>query len=99
MKKECKNRERPLIDTAMYYRHDDKNDIVDYNQCLSSHERTSSTSSAVVVVESSELLQEHKGQDSVGTQTGIVGSEAFPETEEPLILDQLPQNLLFYSNR
>ena len=64
------------------------------NSLSSSHERPAAASSAVVVVESSELLQEHKCEDSVGSETSVVGSEAFPETEEPFALYQPTQYLL-----
>ena len=37
----------------------------------------------------SDLLEEYEGENGVGTQSEIVGSEAFPQWEEALIFDNL----------
>ena len=65
-----------------------------YYKGLSSHEGPAPSSSAVVVVETTELLEEDKGEDSVGSEARVVGSEPLPQTEEPFIPDQFTQDFL-----
>lgn len=61
---------------------------------LSGHKSSTSTASAVVIVETSELLEEDEGEDGVRSESGVVWRKPFPETKEPFLLDQLTQHLL-----
>ena len=64
------------------------------SEFLSGHESSTATTSAVVVIEATELLEEDEGEDRVWTQASVVGSEALPQTEDTLVLDQPGQDIL-----
>ena len=47
----------------------------------------------------SDLLKEYEGEDGVGAQTEVVGSEAFPQWEESLIFNNLKLKMTFRGKR
>ena len=42
------------------------------------------------------LLEEDEGEDGVGTQPEVVGSEAFPQREEAFVLNHLEWEIVFF---
>ena len=43
-----------------------------------------------------DLLKEDEGEDGVGTQPEVVGSEAFPEREEAFVLNHLEWEIVLF---